>query len=73
MQLRSGIAVAVAQAGSYSSSWSPSLGLSICHACGPKKIFFLKNEVHLSLRKTHKEGVVWFSGTKTDKMTTTGS
>ena len=31
MQLRSGIAVAVAQAGSYSSDLTPSLGTSVCH------------------------------------------
>ena len=31
------VAVAVAQAGSYSSDSTPSLGTSICHMCGPKK------------------------------------
>ena len=36
-RLRSGIAVAVAVDGSYSSDWSPSLGTSICHRCGHKK------------------------------------
>ena len=30
------VAVAVAQAGSYSSDLTPSLGTSICHGCGPK-------------------------------------
>ena len=35
--LRSGITVAVVQAGSYSSDSTPSLGTSICHGCGPKK------------------------------------
>ena len=35
MQLGSGIAVAVA--GSCSSSWTPSLGTATCHECGPKK------------------------------------
>ena len=35
--LRSGIAVAVAQAGGYSSNCTPSLGTSICCGCGPKK------------------------------------
>ena len=37
MHLRSGIAVAMAQAGSYRSDWTPGLGTSICHRCGPKK------------------------------------
>ena len=31
------VAMAVAQAGSYSSNWTPSLGVSICCSCGPKK------------------------------------
>ena len=30
MQLGSGVAVAVAQAGNYSSDWTPSLGASTC-------------------------------------------
>ena len=33
----SGIAVAVAWASSCSSDSTPSLGISICHGCGPKK------------------------------------
>ena len=37
MQLGSGIAVAVVLTGSYSSDWTPSLGTSLCHGCGPKK------------------------------------
>ena len=37
MLLRSDIAVAVAQAGSYSSDLTPSLGTYICYGCGPKK------------------------------------
>ena len=36
--LRSGIAVAVASAGSYSSDVTPILGTSACRVCGPKKI-----------------------------------
>ena len=31
------VAIAVAVAGSYSSNLTPSLGISICHGCGPKK------------------------------------
>ena len=37
MRLRSGVAVAVVQAGICSSDWTPSLGTFICHGCGPKK------------------------------------
>ena len=36
-QLKSGVAMAVVQAGSFSSSSTPSLGTSICLRCGPKK------------------------------------
>ena len=35
--LGSGVAVAVVQAGSCSSDWTPSLGNSLCHGCGPEK------------------------------------
>ena len=38
LQLRSGVAVAVMQAGGYSSDLTSSLGTSICRQCGPKKI-----------------------------------
>ena len=38
MRLGSGLAVAVVQAGGYSSDSTPSLGTSICCKCGPKKI-----------------------------------
>ena len=46
MQLRSGVAVAVVQAGSCSSNLTPSLGISICcrYSCKKKKIY---NEVLL--------------------------
>jgi len=37
MRFRSGIAVAVVQASSYSSDSTPSLGTSISCTCGPKK------------------------------------
>ena len=37
MQLGSGIAVAVAKAGSCICDLTPSLGTSICNKCGPKK------------------------------------
>ena len=35
--LRSHVAMAVAEASSYSSAWTPSLGTSIYHGCSPKK------------------------------------
>ena len=35
--LRSGVAVAVVKAGTYSSDSTPSLGTSICRGCGPRK------------------------------------
>ena len=37
MRLRSFVAVAVAEAGSCNSDWSPSLETSICYSCVPKK------------------------------------
>ena len=37
MQLRSRVAVAVVQVGSYSSDSTPSLGTSIYHGCNPRK------------------------------------
>ena len=38
MWLGSGVAVAVAYVGGYSSNLTPSLGIPIYHGCGPKKI-----------------------------------
>ena len=37
IQLRSCVAVALAQAGGYSSDQTPSLGASTCRGCGPRK------------------------------------
>ena len=37
MWLGSGIAVAVVQASSCGSGWTPSLGTSMCRRCGPRK------------------------------------
>ena len=45
MRPRSGVAVAVVQAGSCNCDQSPSLGTSICHRCGPKKAKQKKIEV----------------------------
>ena len=36
MRLGSRMAVAVVEAGGYSSEWTPSLGASICWGCSPK-------------------------------------
>ena len=36
-RLTSDVAVVVVYASSCSSDWTPSLGTSICHGCGPKK------------------------------------
>ena len=44
MQLGTCVAVAVVEAGSYSSHSTPSLGTSICHGCGPKKKKKKKNQ-----------------------------
>ena len=37
IQLGSAVAVAVVETGIYSSDLTPSLGISMCHKCGPKK------------------------------------
>ena len=42
--LGSGIAVAVAEAGGYRSNWTPTLAISICRGCGPKKTRKKKKE-----------------------------
>ena len=35
--LRSRVAVALTKDSNYSSHWTPNLGASICHGCGPEK------------------------------------
>ena len=49
------IAVAVVEASSYSSGWTPSLGASIGHGCGPKKTKDKKKKkrerIHLKAKK----------------------
>ena len=40
LQLGSGIALAVVQACSCSSNWTPSLGASMCHRYGPEKAIY---------------------------------
>ena len=44
--LGSHVAVAVAQAVSYSSNWTPILGTSICRGCGPNKSKDKKKKIH---------------------------
>ena len=55
MHLGSRVAVAVAWAGSYSSDWTPSLGPSMCHRCGPDKT--KKEEEKRKYFKISQEGV----------------
>ena len=46
MQLRADVAVAIAQASSCSTYWTPSPGTSICCRCGPKKQKKKKFSIH---------------------------
>ena len=46
-QLGPRVAVAVMQAGSCSSNWTPSLGTCICSGCGPKRKKWGKKEKYL--------------------------
>ena len=46
--LGSGVAVAVTQAGSCSSDWTPNLGTSICRGCDPKIIIIIINKNFLN-------------------------
>ena len=69
MRLGSGIAVAVVQAGCYSSDSTPSLGMSICCRCSPKKPKKKKRE--RERRKEEKKGEkaefpLCLSGNKSD-------
>ena len=52
MRLRSGIAVAVVEAGGCSSNSPPSLGTSMCHRCGLKK----KRKKKKGRKERRKEG-----------------
>ena len=52
-RLRSGVAVTVAQASSYSSDSTSSLGTSMCHGCSPKET---KRERKKERKKKRKEG-----------------
>ena len=57
MRLGSGIAVAVVEAGSCISDLTPSLGISICHGCSPKKEKKKKKDIsdHTSNNRTIKK------------------
>ena len=59
MQLRSGVAVAVA--GLYSSDWTPSLGTSICRGCGPKKTHTQKTQKNPQKTSVHCSLICWDS------------
>ena len=50
MRLRSCLAVAVVQADSYISDWTPSLRTSICCGCGPKKTKKKKKKVDIQAK-----------------------
>ena len=54
MQLRSGIAVALACAGSYSSDWTPSLGTSTCCTYGPEKMMMVMMMMLMASAKGYK-------------------
>ena len=62
-QLGSGVAVAAAQAGGYSSDWTPSLGTSICHGCSTKKTKRQKKKrkkkKHRRISSTYIENKWW--------------
>ena len=53
MRLGSGVAVALAWAGGYSSGWTPSLGTSMCRGCSPKKDRRQKKKVRQILLRSH--------------------
>ena len=55
MWLRSQVAVALGQASGYSSNWTPSLGTSICHRCGPKKTKSQKTKKGKEKKKKEKK------------------
>ena len=54
--LRSGVAVAVAKAGGYSSNMTHGLGTSICPGCDSKLYVYVKLSTHIFLFHSHKYG-----------------
>ena len=59
MQLRSRVAVAVVQVGSYSSDSTPSLGTSIYHGCNPKKDQKKKNYQGSQIKKAGVQAIIF--------------
>ena len=55
MGLRSGVAVAVVEAGSYSSDLTPSLGTSISCGCSTKKTKKKKEKKEREMKRERKE------------------
>ena len=53
------VAVAVVQAGGYSSNWTPSLGTSICCGCDPKKESEREREKERNEGKSRKAAWWW--------------
>ena len=73
MQLGSGIAVSLAQAGSNCSDQTPSLGTSICYGCSPKKKKKPARDAPQGKRHTQIENermvkfLSWLIGNKSDQ------
>ena len=55
MWLGSGVALAVAEASSFGSDWTPSLGTSLCQGCGPKKTKKKKKKKKKERKKKKKK------------------
>ena len=75
MWLGSGIAGAVAQAGSYRSDSAPSLRTAICRRCGPKKTKKKRNSgsiksLILSVKHVLASDIISWSGKRDDMIFT---
>ena len=53
IRLGSHVAVAVVQAGGYSSDWTLSLGTSTCHVCSPKKTKRQRKRIKRGITVSH--------------------
>ena len=53
------VALVVAQAGSYSSGWTPSLGTSMCLGCGPEKTEKKKKIITVTLWASVFSSLKW--------------
>ena len=70
MQLRSSIAVALAQAGSYSSNWTPGLGTSICYGAALKRPKKKKIRINDIQKKSIKNKILrYWRSSKEQKLT----